>query len=109
TGGAALSNPRAEPAARIIYANDKTQSTPMFSVVVPESEDREDRAVNVLYQDRSGTIWCGTMRHPYRLARNELVRKYETPLPPGTARQSLQTLARGCGNGRREANRGLYI
>jgi signal transduction histidine kinase/streptogramin lyase len=70
-GGVALFNPRGEPAARIIYANDKTQSTPMFSVVVPESEDREDRAVNVLYQDRSGTIWCGTMKHLYRLERHD--------------------------------------
>jgi ligand-binding sensor domain-containing protein/signal transduction histidine kinase len=70
-GGLVLFNPRGEPDARIISANDKAPSTPMFSVVVPESDDREDRAVNVLYEDRSGTIWCGTMKHLYRLERHD--------------------------------------
>src|SRR5262249_1899709 len=70
-GGRVLFNPKGEPAARIIYASDKAQSTPMFSVVVPESEDRQDRAVNVVYEDRSGTIWCGTMKHLYRLERHD--------------------------------------
>jgi len=70
-GGLVLFNPKGEPAARIIYANDKAQSTPMFSVVVPESEDRQDRAVTVLYEDRSGTIWCGTMKRLYRLERHD--------------------------------------
>lgn len=70
-GGLVFFNPKGEPAARIIDANDKAQSTSMFSVVVPESEDRQDRVVNVLYEDRSGTIWCGTMKHLYRLERQD--------------------------------------
>lgn len=69
--GLVLFNPKGEPAARISYANDKAQSTPMFTVVVPESEDRQDRAVNVLYEDRIGNIWCGTMKHLYRLERRD--------------------------------------
>src|SRR5438105_10027430 len=69
--GLVLFNPKGEPAARVVYANDKAQPAPMFTVVVPEDDDRQARAVNVLYEDRGGTIWCGTMKHLYRLQRQD--------------------------------------
>ena len=69
--GLVLFNPKGEPAARVVYANDKAQPAPMFAVVIPEDEDRQARAVNVLYEDRGGTIWCGTMKHLYRLERHD--------------------------------------
>src|SRR5438067_9035604 len=70
-GGLVLFNPKGAPTARVVYANDKMQPIPMFTVVVPEDEDRQARAVNVLYEDRGGTIWCGTMKHLYRLERHD--------------------------------------
>ena len=41
----------------------------MFTAVVPEDEDRRAKAVNVLLEDRNGTIWCGTNKGLYRLER----------------------------------------
>ena len=41
----------------------------MFTVVVPDDEDRGARAANVLLEDDNGTIWCGTMKHLYQLDR----------------------------------------
>ena len=67
--GLVLFNPRGEPVARVIFANEKAGSTPMFTVVVPEDDDRQARAVTLIYEDRSGTIWCGTMKHLYRVER----------------------------------------
>lgn len=70
-GGLARFNPKGEPTAHVVFANDKAQPAPMFAVVVPEDEDRGARAANVLIEDRNGTIWCGTMKHLYRLEQNE--------------------------------------
>src|SRR5438876_3170085 len=69
--GLVLFNPKGEPSPRVANANDKTQTAPAFTVVIPEDEDRQARAVNVLYEDRAGTIWCGTMKHLYRLERHD--------------------------------------
>ena len=69
--GLVLFNPTAEPTARVVFANEKPGPPPMFTVVVPEDEDRQARAVIVLYEDRAGTIWCGTMKHLYRLERRD--------------------------------------
>src|SRR5438128_1046162 len=69
--GLVFFNPKGEPAARVVYANDQAQPAPMFTVVIPEDEDRAARAVNVLLEDRSGAIWCGTMKHLYRLERRD--------------------------------------
>jgi ligand-binding sensor domain-containing protein/signal transduction histidine kinase len=70
-GGLVLFNPKGEPTAHIVFANDKAKSAPMFTVVIPDDEDRTARAAIVLLEDRNGTIWCGTMKHLYRLERNE--------------------------------------
>jgi ligand-binding sensor domain-containing protein/two-component sensor histidine kinase len=42
----------------------------MFTTIIPQDEDRAARAAIVLTEDRNGTIWCGTMKHLYRLERS---------------------------------------
>ena len=41
----------------------------MFTVVVPEDEDRRARAVAALLEGRDGTVWGGTLKGLYRLER----------------------------------------
>jgi ligand-binding sensor domain-containing protein/two-component sensor histidine kinase len=61
-------NPKVPPEPRVVYANEAGSRTPpMFTVVVPEEEDRSARAITVLFEDRGGTIWCGTYKGLYRL------------------------------------------
>src|SRR5437870_5993408 len=74
-GGLVLFNPKGVPGARIVFANEQPQRPPMFTVVLSEDQDRGARAANVLLEDRNGTIWCGTMKHLYRLERSENVFK----------------------------------
>src|SRR5437763_11305521 len=69
--GLALFNPKGLPSSTVSFANQKPTTEPMFTVVVPEDDDRQARAVNALYEDRGGTIWCGTMTHLYRLDRGD--------------------------------------
>lgn len=65
--GLVFFDPRGEARAQ---ASQTSESPAMFTVVVPEDDDRQARAVTVLYQDRSGTIWCGTMKRLYRVERD---------------------------------------
>src|SRR5437763_9268953 len=69
--GLVLFNPKGEPSPTLAFTNQKPQTTPMFTVVVPEDEDRQARVINMLYEDRGGTIWCGSMKHLYRLERHD--------------------------------------
>lgn len=69
-GGLVLFNPRGEPTAHVVFASEQTATPSMFTVVVPENEDRRARAVNVLTEDHEGTIWCGTWTTLYRLERS---------------------------------------
>jgi ligand-binding sensor domain-containing protein len=69
-GGLVLFNPKGEPTPRIVLANENARPAPMFTVVIPEDEDRAARAASVLFEDHNGTIWCGTMKHLYRLERS---------------------------------------
>ncbi len=62
-------NPKGVPAGRVIQAQETTVPAPMFKVVVPEGDDRLDKIITVLLEGRDGTIWCGTMKHLYRLER----------------------------------------
>jgi ligand-binding sensor domain-containing protein len=52
-------------------SNSKAQSGPMFTVFSP-SGDEKAKAIDVLFQDRAGTIWCGTRRGLYRLEERRL-------------------------------------
>ena len=65
-------NPQAPPESRVAYANETgSRSPPMFTVVVPEEENRYSRSITVLLEDHSGTLWCGTYTGLYRLERAE--------------------------------------
>jgi ligand-binding sensor domain-containing protein len=49
------------PAGRVVFANEATAPPlPMFTVVVPEGQDRRARAITMLLEDRHGTLWVGT-------------------------------------------------
>src|SRR5215471_10107118 len=76
-------DPEGEPSPRIVTADEKTQIPPMFRTITPDDSDRAARAVNVILEDRSGTIWCGTMRRLYRLDRSGGTFKL-TPVDLGT-------------------------
>src|SRR6267378_4908571 len=60
-GGLVRFNPRGMPVSRVIYAGEVSEIAPMFTVIVPEDQDRRARAITVLLEDRNGTIWCGTL------------------------------------------------
>ncbi len=65
-------NPKAPPEHRVIYANEANLRTlPMFTVIVPEDEDRYTKAVTTLLEDRNGAIWCGTYKGLFRLEGEE--------------------------------------
>src|SRR3989475_13154566 len=51
-GGLVLFNPKAQSASGIVYANEEPGTARVFTVVVPDDEDRAARAANVLLEDR---------------------------------------------------------
>jgi ligand-binding sensor domain-containing protein/signal transduction histidine kinase len=55
----------------VLKAKDSVGSDQMFTVVVPDDDDRAARAVLVLFEDRDGVIWCGTRKGLFRLDRRE--------------------------------------
>ncbi|HEY3027399.1 MAG TPA: two-component regulator propeller domain-containing protein [Pyrinomonadaceae bacterium] len=69
-GGLVRFNPRGTPQARLVLLNEASTPAPMFSVIVPDDEDRQAKAATVLLEDHNGTIWCGTLKGLYRLERN---------------------------------------
>jgi ligand-binding sensor domain-containing protein/two-component sensor histidine kinase len=70
-GGLVLFDPEGEASPRVVLADGHPRTRPLFRTIIPDDNDRAARAVNVVFEDRSGTIWCGTMRHLYRLERSE--------------------------------------
>ena len=70
-GGLVLFDPKGQASSRIVFGDEKTKTAPLFRTIIPDDSDRAARAVNVVFEDRSGTIWCGTMRHLYRLERSQ--------------------------------------
>ena len=68
-GGLVFFNPKGSPTPTVAFANQKLKTASMFTVVVPEDQDRAASAASVLFEDSNGTLWCGTMRHLYRLDR----------------------------------------
>ncbi|MCM3870497.1 MAG: hypothetical protein ND895_07390 [Pyrinomonadaceae bacterium] len=64
-------DPKGTPMSRLAYANEAKQGAPpMFTVIVSEDDDRNARVFTVLIEARDGTIYCGTLKHLYRLARH---------------------------------------
>jgi ligand-binding sensor domain-containing protein len=67
-GGLVHFNPRGLPNDRAADKSVTSQSaSPRFTVVLPEDENRNAKAITVLLEARDGTIWCGTLRGLYRL------------------------------------------
>ena len=62
SGGLVRFNPKGTPANRVVYAGETSVIAPMFTVIVPEDQDRRARAITVLLEDRGGAIWCGTLK-----------------------------------------------
>jgi ligand-binding sensor domain-containing protein/signal transduction histidine kinase len=63
-------NPKAPPESVVTYTSQsRSRPLPMFSVVLPEGEGSFAKAITVLFEDREGTIWCGTYDGLFRLER----------------------------------------
>src|SRR5438132_1809615 len=92
-GGLVRFNPRGIPGMRIVYANDApADAQPMFSAVLADDSDRLARAVNVLFEDHNGTIWCGTMKGLFRLERADKsfkLRPVDIGMPNQFSQQSI--------------------
>ena len=69
-GGIVRFNPKGAPANRVVYAGEASAIAPMFTVIVPEDQDRRARVITVLLEDRNGTIWCGTQNGLAQLERS---------------------------------------
>lgn len=82
-GGLVLFTPNAPSQPRVVYANKApANEQSMFMTVVPEEANKEAGVINVLFEDRSGTIWCGTYNGLYRLERASLsLRPIEVGFP----------------------------
>ena len=68
-GGIVRFNPKGTPSNRVVYAGETSAIAPMFTVMLPEDQDRRASAITVLLEDRNGTIWCGTQKGLSRLER----------------------------------------
>src|SRR5439155_24796352 len=68
-GGIVRFNPKGAPSNRVIYAGEPGATGAMFTVIVPEDQDRLAKAITVLLEDRNGTIWCGTQKGLSKLER----------------------------------------
>jgi ligand-binding sensor domain-containing protein/two-component sensor histidine kinase len=66
-GGLVRFDPKGQPGRRVVYENDPSTPAPMFTVIVPDDNDRRGGAINVLREGRDGTIWAGTDNGLYRL------------------------------------------
>src|SRR5947209_15391705 len=66
-GGIVRFNPKGTPSNRVVYAGEAIAIAPMFTVIVPEDQDRRARAITVLLEGRNGTIWCGTLKGLFKL------------------------------------------
>ena len=68
-GGLVLFDPKGKPDRHVVYENANPAPAPMFTVVVPDDDDRLARTINVLLEGRDGTIWAGTSKGLYRVDR----------------------------------------
>jgi ligand-binding sensor domain-containing protein/signal transduction histidine kinase len=66
-GGLVHFAPKGTPDRQVAYENANSSSSPMFTVVLPDDENRLARAITVLLEGRDGTIWVGTNTGVYRL------------------------------------------
>jgi len=76
-GGLVRFNPKGVPA-NLASIGDANAIGPMFTVIVPEDDDRLSRTINALVEDRNGTIWCGTQNGLFRLSTNDSQSRLES-------------------------------
>ena len=69
-GGLVHFNVRGHSTNRITYANEPSNTLPLFTTFVPDDTNRRARAITTVFEDRTGTVWCGTMKGLYRLENN---------------------------------------
>jgi ligand-binding sensor domain-containing protein len=95
-------NPNAQPERRVVYANENgSRAGPMFTVIVPDEGDRYARAINVLLEDHSGVIWCGSFEGFYRLERAQgrfALRPIKMEMPAGEGQNIADLLEDRCGS-----------
>src|SRR6266851_4712217 len=91
-GGIVRLNPKGAPANRVVYAGEASVIAPMFTVIVPEDQDRRAKAITVLLEDRNNTIWCGTQKGLSRLERSNdrlALRSVDIGIPNEYAEQGV--------------------
>jgi signal transduction histidine kinase/ligand-binding sensor domain-containing protein len=72
SGGLVRFEPTRRPASGVVYTNQTSaESAPMFTVVVPDDEDRRARSVTRVLEGRDSTIWFGTLKGLYRIERSD--------------------------------------
>src|SRR5882672_9284825 len=69
-GGLCRLNPLGKPHASLNNASERTASNPMFVLYDPNDHSRTG-SVNVLLEDRTGAVWCGTGHGLYRLEQTD--------------------------------------
>ncbi len=69
-GGLCRFNPLGKPHASLNNASERTASNPMFVLYDPNDHSRTG-SVNVLLEDRTGAVWCGTGHGLYRLEQTD--------------------------------------
>jgi len=67
-GGLVHFDPKGRPGRGVVYQNDAGRPAPMFTVVVPDGQDRRGSVITALHEGRDGTIWAGTNNGLYQLA-----------------------------------------
>ncbi len=66
-GGLVRFDPRGNANKGVTNANNSAASSQMFTLVAPDDEDSAAKAVTVLFEDRDGAIWCGTLKGLFHL------------------------------------------
>jgi ligand-binding sensor domain-containing protein len=68
-GGLVRFNPTGRPGKRVVFADDSSSPEAMFTVVLPDGDDRWPRATTTLLESADGTLWVGTEGGLYRSVR----------------------------------------
>ncbi|MGH9933183.1 MAG: sensor histidine kinase [Pyrinomonadaceae bacterium] len=91
-GGVVRFNPKGSPLNRVVFAGETSAIDSMFTVIVPEDQERRARVITVLLEDRNGTIWCGTEDGLFRLERSNdrmTLRSVDIGIPHDYAEQRV--------------------
>ena len=93
-GGLVHFNVRGNATNHVTYANQVANNLPLFTTFVPDDTDRRAGAITTIFEDHTGTIWCGTMKGLYRLERSNggsLLRPVDVGIPGGYGEQGYIT------------------